>query len=360
MGPPRQCASVLVLALVLVLAVPADSESAYSSGSSSHRSQNPFKRRRRRAPPALPAPLPPPPAPNASGACAVPRLTNVTQAAINLALQAARGTIDTQWPRICNASHLDPLVVGSLNGSVTKLDKKDGCDEICGAQLAVCDDFDLQIGSAELAGLSSVNFSTIELDSLSIVDANNTCQRTTRATKTLLGIPPAPPPMAVCGLTGQVRATASVAVKVALDLESDGGGIHVTCKDAFKKWHELLWKGKGHCTARTTALQMDVDVCGATCNPLASKELAALMTVEVGAFKFNFDKFDCNFDTGKGIPDLPDIAKFFSPHLFTSIADALQPTLGKLITKELAQVLPAAGIPESCEPRRVAEVGARR
>lgn len=286
-------------------------------------------------------PPPPPPPPNATGACAVPRLQNATKAALNLALGAARATIDEQWPLICNASHLDPLNVTSLSGSVTKLDHKDGCDEICGAQLASCHAFELRVGKLKLSGLDSVNITAIELMSLRIVDANETCNATAPAT-----------PQVLCGLNGQANLSATLSLKVALDLEDSGGGIRVTCKDAFKKWTELLWKGHGHCTASTDSLQMHVATCGSCCNPLHSKDLVAIESAAVSSLDFNFKHFDCDFDAGKGIPHLPDIAKFFSPHLFQSIATALQPTMASLMTAELGRVLPAVGMPTACAPRR--------
>jgi hypothetical protein len=53
-----------------------------------------------------------------------------------------------------------------------------------------------------------------------------------------------------------------------------------------------------------------------------------------------------------GIPHLPSIAKFFSPHLFKNIANGLQDTVAGALTKTFASVLPRIGLPRSCAPRR--------
>jgi hypothetical protein len=96
-------------------------------------------------------------------------------------------------------------------------------------------------------------------------------------------------------------------------------GIRVECKDAFKKWSELLWKGHGSCTGAKNALlapilhrndrcaktglgqnigkvekrvafcagttdnlQVGFQLCGASCKPLHSKDLASVSTMGCG------------------------------------------------------------------------------
>jgi hypothetical protein len=221
--------------------------------------------------------------------CTIPGVENATKSALSLALSSARVAIGAVWPTVCNASHLDPTPP-LLGGSTTSIDHKDGCDEICGAQLASCHSFGLRLGSATLLGLGSMNFTNILLSNLTL-HSNETCSSNASS-----GSPAA----VACGINGGADITAALSTKVMLDVQSGGGGIRVECKDAFKKWSELLWKGKGHCTASTRGLQAHIRFCGASCAPGKSKDLAALAGATVSKLNFNFDHLDCSFGAGKG------------------------------------------------------------
>ena len=87
--------------------------------------------------------------------------------------------------------------------------------------------------------------------------------------------------------------------------------------------------------------------------PPSRKDLGSVSTMEADRVTFNFAHFSCSFDAGKGIPHLPDIAKFFSSHLFDSIATSLQPLVATAITSALEGGLSKAGVPRLCEPRSV-------
>ena len=239
----------VMLALLIVL---------LSLGPERSSSSNPFRRRRRRSPP---PPPPPPPQPgyvcefttgqcevsNSSnitaadctetcalpGPCNAPKLVNATQKTLNSVLGLVTTELNHAWPEIVNRTGLDPFT-NAVHDLTYDLNHKDGCDEICGAQLASCHSFGLRLHSVDVLGLSSLELGGLELSSLEL-SSLETCASTPNGTNGSASA-------VACGFNGAANANASLKVTAQVDIESSGGGIRVECKDAFKKWSELLWK----------------------------------------------------------------------------------------------------------------------
>ena len=82
------------------------------------------------------------------GPCNAPKLANATQKTLNSVLGLVTTALNHAWPEIVNRTGLDPFA-NAVHDLTYDLDHKDGCDEICGAQLASCHSFGLRLHSVD-------------------------------------------------------------------------------------------------------------------------------------------------------------------------------------------------------------------
>lgn len=257
---------------------------------------------------------------------------------INVVLGTATAFLNNHWNSTIMGLDLDPFM-GIVKKLEYPIDHKDGCTEICGAQLASCHHFSLKLTDADLYGLSKVVWHPFTLSQCALSPVG----------KCPYGKPT--PGLVSTGVDGLLQASAKINLDAKLDIVSDGGGIRVTCKDAFKKWTELLWKGKGHCNVSSASVTTNIQFCAGMCNITASKDVAAISSLSISKLSFNLDKTNCKFDGGQGIPHLIDIIQFFDKHFFDDIIKAMQKPLQDAINKIIGQAIGSAGIPEKCNPK---------
>lgn len=127
------------------------------------------------------------------------------------------------------------------------------------------------------------------------------------------------------------------------------GGVRVWCKDAFKTWSELLWKGTGHCST-SVKVSANVENCAAVCDVAKSKDIAAISALKVAKLDVDLEEFHCAFSGGQGIKYLPDILAALVSPLKRIVVDALQKPLMKAINQVLDNLI-HTDIPSTCYPR---------
>ena len=273
MVSPKKLLLLVIVLLSLGLcsgggSLPSSATSGSSTTSAGMRSVSSLLRRRRRR-----SPSPPPPAQGyacvkATGMCSVlnttnttaaecqascapppgpcnaPKLVNATEKTLNSVLKLVTTELDHAWPAIVNKSHLDPYT-NATHDLTYDLDHKDGCDEICGAQLASCHSFGLRLHSVNVLGLSSLQLGEVALTSL-LLHANVSCATPDQPNGTNGSAS-----VVACGFNGGATANASLKVTAKVNIESSGGGAETP-----HFWHRFLNSGLKRVIHKTGSGQM--------------------------------------------------------------------------------------------------------
>jgi hypothetical protein len=249
--------------------------------------------------------------------------------------------INNEW-NTSFPSKFDPL--RAVNATKHNFDSgglKTLCSATCGVQLASCHAMELKLDHVDIAGLRDVAFVPLALE----LCGSSTDGKCPFGNDTMGPL--------TDGLYGTVGLTA-VAKKVTatVDVLSHGGGIRYICKDAFKKWSELFWKGVATCTVDAT-LAASASACYGQCNANLSSDVFAVSTAVVDKTpSLKLKNFDCKFKNGQG--ELPaGIVNDFKDH----ITDAIQAAFKKDAPAGIDQVNGLIGgyladfnVPTQCTP----------
>lgn len=138
-----------------------------------------------------------------------------------------------------------------------------------------------------------------------------------------------------------------------VDVYNNGGGIRYVCKNAFKKWTELFWKGIAICTVQAE-LAAHGTFCGGACNLLRSKDIFAVSGIRIESPTLKVSDFHCKFDHSQG--ELPaSLINDWKGHIADAINKEFKTNVGKwtgiLNTQIAEQLQNDSALPSRCNPR---------
>jgi len=238
--------------------------------------------------------------------------------------------LNAAWSGIIDGANLDPFTgINNIDYHITDSLKKI-CMGVCGAQLASCHAFTFHLGSTEVKGLKSVHWGDLKVDGIQMTPTT------------------ADQSITQCNIEANASASADTRLTIKLDIQNHAGGLRMYCKNAFKTWSELTWKGFGTCDSGTVHATATAQMKARTCSPPAQKDIAKGGSATVHNVNFDLSQLQCHFSSGQGIPYLPSILAFFKPDIYKELGKQLADQVPKALNNALAKTLQKAGIPSVC------------